>query len=237
MAGAVYACPLEGPTTPATVRAVVDGDTLDLTDGTRLRVLGYDAPELGRDGRADEPFARAARNRAAQLAPPGTRLALRRDVETRDRYGRSLAHAYLPDGRHLAATLLREGFGEILVLPPNVALADCLAAAEARARAGGRGVWTLPSHRVREAASLTPTPGYGVVRGTVSAVQASRRGTRVTLDERVDLWLPAEHRALFDPPIRADRLGRRLTARGILRLRSGRANLVVRHPSALEWAP
>ena len=52
---------------PVKVRQVIDGDTLILADETRLRLIGLDAPELGREGRPDKPWARTARQRLASL--------------------------------------------------------------------------------------------------------------------------------------------------------------------------
>ena len=37
-------------TETATVRHVVDGDSVILTDGRQIRLIGINAPELGRDG-------------------------------------------------------------------------------------------------------------------------------------------------------------------------------------------
>lgn len=74
------------------VERIVDGDTVVCTGSDRrVRLLGYDAPEMhtlaGRLARAD----------MMRLAPKGTMLVLwRYPAETsRDIYGRDLWHAYL----------------------------------------------------------------------------------------------------------------------------------------------
>ncbi len=56
-------CP--APTTVGTfeVQRVVDGDTVRLKDGRSVRMIGVNAPETGKKGRPDEPFAVAARQR------------------------------------------------------------------------------------------------------------------------------------------------------------------------------
>lgn len=236
-ASAPGACPLDAATRTGTVAHVIDGDTLVLTDRSKVRLLGLDAPELGHDGRPDEALARTARTRLSTLAPAGTALRLRTDAETHDRYRRLLAHAYLPDGTSIAATLLREGLGEVLILAPNLWQADCLARAEQRARTARRGVWALPSHRPRPAANIPIRTGYAVVRGTVTSVNVGRKGTAVRLDERVTLWVPRAVVALFPPPALTARTGREVIARGMLRMRGEGGSIVVRHPATLEWPP
>ena len=55
-------------TETATVRHVVDGDSVILADDRPVRLIGINAPEFGRDGRPDEPLAVAARERLRELA-------------------------------------------------------------------------------------------------------------------------------------------------------------------------
>jgi len=74
------------------VSAVPDGDSLDLADGRRIRLLGIDAPERGRC-MADE-----ARARLIQLAG-GKRVRLK-DV-VKDDFGRQLAMVIVEDWRTL----------------------------------------------------------------------------------------------------------------------------------------
>ena len=48
---------------PVMVRAVIDGDTIAVTTFGRVRLLGIDAPEIGRGFDTAAPFAREARDR------------------------------------------------------------------------------------------------------------------------------------------------------------------------------
>jgi endonuclease YncB( thermonuclease family) len=128
---------------------VHDGDSVRLADGRALRLIGIDTPELARDGRPDEPLARAARDRLRELLrDSGMRLELRFDREREDHYGRLLAHAYLPDGRSIAAELLAEGLATQLVVPPNEASWTCFRQAERVARRARLGLWALPGYQV-----------------------------------------------------------------------------------------
>src|SRR5690606_38338142 len=105
-------CPAPERLPQVAVAQVIDGDTLRLTDGRSVRLIGLNTPELGRKGRVAEPLADAARNHLQQLVKASDgRLGLRMGREARDRYGRVLAHAYDVQGNNLEAALLAQGLG------------------------------------------------------------------------------------------------------------------------------
>lgn len=78
---------------------VIDGDTIDI-DGTRLRLAGIDAPEL------DHPFGNQAKWAMVKLCK-GQVITARILPELS--YDRVVAQCFLPDGRDLAAELVRAG--------------------------------------------------------------------------------------------------------------------------------
>lgn len=126
----------------ATVERVVDGDTIKLTDGRRVRLIGIDTPESVDPRRPVECLGREASAYAKQLLPPGTKVRLELDVEELDRYDRTLAYVYrLPDELFVNLDLAEQGFAEQLTVPPNVRHAEQLGAAVAAARSAGRGLW------------------------------------------------------------------------------------------------
>jgi len=88
---------------PLTVTSVVDGDTVDLSDGETVRLIGIDAPEDGTCG-ADEATARLSDLVLGQeitLDNPEM-------VEDRDKYDRLLAYIVV-DGTDAGTVLLSEG--------------------------------------------------------------------------------------------------------------------------------
>ncbi len=125
----------------AQIKRVIDGDTVQLSDGRHLRIIGIDTPELGRDGRADQPLAREAKAYVERLLPMGSSVGLAYDNERFDRHGRTLAHLLRSNGEPLAVALLENGYARTLVIPPNNRQAACYAAIEARARQQRRGIW------------------------------------------------------------------------------------------------
>src|SRR5471032_1747625 len=79
------------------VRAVIDGDTIDVTTVGRVRLLGIDAPEIGRGYDSPAPFAREARDRATSLLLHHW-VRLEQEGATLDVYNRHLAYVVTDDG-------------------------------------------------------------------------------------------------------------------------------------------
>ena len=215
------------------VEYVHDGDTLRLVDGRPVRLIGIDTPELGRDGRPDEPFAIAARDALRELVrDSGMRLQLRYDAERQDRYGRTLAHAYLADGRSIAELLLAAGLASQLTVPPNGWQWRCYQAAERTARAARRGLWALPDQAFQDAASLAEsTRGRVRLRDRVTGIEPRRSGTRLRLASGIVVWVPADDASEF--PDFSTYLGREVEVRGTLGRWRDERQVRVRHPAAL----
>ncbi len=173
----------------ATVGYVNDGDTVRLASGDRVRLVGIDTPELGRDGAADEPMAREAQQALrALLAESRNRVQVVDATEGEDRYGRRLSYLYLPDGRSVQAWLLEQGVAMAVFIAPNLELADCLMAREQRARQDKRGIWSLPAYEpgLPSAQGIPDhVQGAAIVRGRVESVGESRRNIWLNLEGRV----------------------------------------------------
>ncbi len=126
------------------VSRVIDGDTVQLSDGRLIRYLGVDAPEVRRRVgeiwvKDPEPFGEAAMEANRRLVER-KRIRLEYDVVRRDRFGRWLAYVYVGD-MLVNAELVRLGFAHPLTVPPNVRYADRLRALAGEARRERRGLW------------------------------------------------------------------------------------------------
>jgi endonuclease YncB( thermonuclease family) len=231
-------CAIPAGVRSASIKTVIDGDTLELSDGRRVRLIGIDTPEIGRRGEPSEPFAEAARDRLRDLA--GHQVQLVEGVEAKDRYGRTLAHLFDAEGHNIEARLLREGLGFALAVPPNVALVDCHVAAEAQARRASLGVWQ--ESPVVQASQLR-TGGFSLVRGRIRDVRRAGRYLWFETDGELVLRIEPETFAGFDMGPPESLRGRTVVARGwvIDRRRQGSVKagfkpfmLPVRHPMMLE---
>ena len=140
--------PVRGTRTCVVVR-IVDGDTFTCRDGTRVRPIGFDAPEM-----SQRPFGAQARAALAEKIPVGTRVRLERDVEPLDRYGRLLAWVWR-DSVLVNWEMVRDGMAVLLTIPPNVRYVDELVEAQRAAREQRVGLWAadgfecLPQDRRR----------------------------------------------------------------------------------------
>ena len=128
------------PPGAAVVTRITDGDTVHVEGNWVVRYLGIDTPELAHDGQPAQPLAVEASERNRQLAL-GKLAQLEQDREERDRYGRLLRHVWV-DQQLVTVTLLREGLGRVYVAGLYRKHRAELFAAEAEARAAGRGVWS-----------------------------------------------------------------------------------------------
>ncbi|AWY42376.1 thermonuclease family protein [Pseudomonas putida] len=216
-------CPAPSALAPVAVQRVVDGDTLRLSDGRSVRMIGLNTPELGKKGRTDEPFAVAARKRLeALVAASDGRVGLLPGKESKDHYGRTLAHVYGADGANLEAQMLAEGLGFLVAIPPNVDLVACQQAAERSARQAGLGVWRQSP--VLKADQIS-TAGFAVLSGRVSKVQRNRGGVWIELQDSVVLRVAPNVLARFDANSLQKLEGRQIEARGWVLDRSRRGGL------------
>jgi endonuclease YncB( thermonuclease family) len=214
---------------------VYDGDSVRLEDGRKLRLIGIDTPELGRDGAPDRPGAEAARAYLQGLldARDG-RVLVRKGRAAVDRYGRQLVHLYLPDGRNLARLLLAQGLGLAIAIPPNLSALDCYFSAEDQARSARLGLWR--SDPAVQAAELpADAEGFSLVRGRIRRVGNSRRALWLNLHGGLALRVDRPDLQYFTDLEADARLGRALEVRGWIYRRNGEQRMQLRHPAALRW--
>ena len=213
------ACPLLPGGQEVVVRQVVDGDTLRLVDGRSVRLIGVNAPELGKSGGTAQPYAEAARRRLQELvAASDERLRLVPGSEATDHYGRTLAHLYDREGDNLEARLIAEGLGYAVAIAPNTRLADCQAAAQSQARRARLGVWKqapAPATRITEG-------GFAVVQGRLLDVERNRGGLWLQFEGDLVVNVPERFVEAFDGVPLRQWIGRQLEARGWIADRSRR---------------
>ena len=123
----------------ATLASVVDGDTIALTTGTRVRLLQIDTPEVG----SGECYSRAAARELRRLLPPGARVVLEADPELDavDDHGRLLRYV-VRNGQNVNVELVRRGAATVWFYGGERGrYATTLLAAAQQARRERRGLW------------------------------------------------------------------------------------------------
>ncbi len=135
------------------VERAVDGDTLKLENGERVRLIGIDTPEvhesvkLYRDSKKsgqDIEVIQALGRRSAKFTKDlvvGKRVRLEFDVEKHDKYKRLLAYVYLKDGTFVNAEIVKQGYASLMTYPPNVKYVDVFKKLYQEARENNRGLW------------------------------------------------------------------------------------------------
>ena len=229
-------CPPDRIDASHQVAQVIDGDTVRLRNGDKLRFIGINTPEIGRDGKASEPFAHRAKDRLTQLLKSQNyTLNLRIGNEPRDRYKRLLAHAYLADNRSINAILLREGLAARVTIPPNVRDFRCYRKAEWQARKVYRGIWSLPQSSVENVAGLAAnTRGFRILSGRVTAVRENRGILYLSLQNHLRLRVDKRDRHYFAPSFLQNLTGVRIRIRGWITARNGQLRMRLRHPAEIE---
>jgi len=135
------------------VKRAVDGDTLLLSSGERVRLIGIDTPEMhesnklqrdsqrsGQDASTIQKLGRLSYEFTRNLVE-GKRVSLEFDAEKYDKYKRLLAYVYLKDGTFVNAEIVKQGYASLMSIPPNVKYADLFQQLYREARENRRGLW------------------------------------------------------------------------------------------------
>lgn len=124
-----------GQTILATVTYVIDGDTIEVDGEERVRYLGINTPESGR------PYFTEATNENKKLVEE-KEVKLELDVQTKDKYGRTLAYVWIGDTM-VNLELVCRGYANVYSFPPNIKYKDLFLEAESEAKEAQRGIWAL----------------------------------------------------------------------------------------------
>lgn len=117
----------------ASVTHVVDGDTIEIEGGRRVRYIGIDTPEL------TKCFGSSAKEKNSDLVA-GKTVRLVGDVSEKDSYGRLLRYVYVED-MFVNDTLVRQGFARAEPVKPDTLFASQFYAAQTEAKQENRGLW------------------------------------------------------------------------------------------------
>lgn len=115
------------------VTRVLDGDTIETSKGERIRYLGINAPETGQPFSSDAALA----NKTLVL---GKKASLEFDVQSKDRYGRTLSYVFAGN-TFVNLEMVRKGLAVSETLQPNVKYQDEILKAQKDARNNCLGIW------------------------------------------------------------------------------------------------
>lgn len=124
---------------PLKLQRVIDGDTVKLSDGSSVRLTGFNSFEL-KDSGWKRQYARQARSRAQEVLTET--IFVTPWPASKDRYGRLLGNLWMGE-YYLGEILVAEGLALTISIPPENRLVACLSDLEWKARYAKRGVWAL----------------------------------------------------------------------------------------------
>jgi endonuclease YncB( thermonuclease family) len=219
-----------------TVAQVYDGDTLRLADGRKLRLIGINTPERGRDGQADQPFYKEAKNHLQTIVQNNNnKLKIVFGRDKHDRYKRLLAHIFTVDGTNISQLLILEGLGYSIAVPPNLTFLTCYKEAENNARKQQRGIWNHHFSKPVNASVLTKAHlGFQQVTGKVQRVGESKSSFWLNLDKNFALRVQKKYLDQFTTYQPKELLNKTLTARGWIYYRNNEYRMSIKHPASIQ---
>jgi micrococcal nuclease len=122
------------------VSRAIDGDTLLLSNGERIRLIGVNTPETVHPNKPVEYFGKEA-SAFTKREIEGRKVRLEYDWQKQDRYGRTLGYVYrIPDDFFLNAEIIKQGYGHAYTPFPFKYL-DQFRQYEREARENKKGLW------------------------------------------------------------------------------------------------
>ena len=126
------------------VTRVIDGDTIVLESGERVRLLGVNAPEVNHPKKPVEAFGKEAADFARRMVEGKlVRLELDPNVRPRNKHSRTLAYVFLQDGTFLNAEIVKQGYGFAVTTFPPLKYEYDFRKLEVEARENRRGLWSM----------------------------------------------------------------------------------------------
>ena len=134
--------PMETPSVETELKKVtqvIDGDTIEIEGGAKIRYVGINTPETNHPSLGKECYGEQAKE-ANKLLVEGQMVRLEKDVSETDRYGRLLRYVYVGD-IFVNDYLVREGFAFASSYPPDVRHQERFTEAQREALEKERGFW------------------------------------------------------------------------------------------------
>lgn len=121
------------------INRVVDGDTVEMEGGIKIRYIGVNTPETKDPRRGVECFGEEAFQFNKNLIE-GKKVTLEKDISDKDKYGRLLRYVWL-EGVLVNEELVKQGFASVATYPPDVKYYQRLLNAQNYAKDNQLGLW------------------------------------------------------------------------------------------------
>lgn len=155
------------------VTRVIDGDTIEIEGGERVRYIGIDTPETVDPRKPVQCFGVEASKKNKELVE-GKSVRLEKDITNRDKYNRFLRYVWIGD-TFVNLELVQQGFAQSYSYPPDIKYQDRFVAAQKVARESKIGLWgACPAESKTSAPPPLALPESGasgqcVIKGNISS--------------------------------------------------------------------
>lgn len=151
------------------VTRVIDGDTIEIEGGIKVRYIGIDTPETVDPRKPVQCFGVEASNKNKELVE-GKRVRLEQDISEADKYGRLLRYVYVY-GTFVNDYLVRQGYAYAYTYPPDVKYSEQFVQAQKEARENNRGLWSgCPTTTTITTTTTTLSPTTTVLPTTTTTI-------------------------------------------------------------------
>ncbi|AEG02249.1 thermonuclease family protein [Methylomonas methanica] len=216
------------------VEKVFDGDTILLSNGQKVRLLGVNTPEIAGRNKNAEPGGEQAKTWLRQRIEH-KKVRLEGDVEKQDKYQRSLAYVFAEDKQHINLELVRLGLAAVNIYPPNLKYVDALLEAQKSAEQAERGLWGLQAYAAQPFIDLNEEnyKGWKRVTGRIRALKLTAKYSYLQFSDHVSVRIENQNRSLF--PSLQSYVGQSIEARGWVAKSKDRFAVQVRHPGDIRY--
>ncbi|MDP1629464.1 MAG: thermonuclease family protein, partial [bacterium] len=152
------------------VTRVIDGDTIEIEGGERVRYIGIDTPETMDPRKPIQCFGVEAAKKNKELIE-GKMARLEKDITDRDKYNRLLRYVWVDD-MFVNLELVKQGFAYSYSYPPDIKYQEQFLKAQQEAREAKQGLWgACPVNTISSAAAPQESPADNscLIKGNINA--------------------------------------------------------------------
>ncbi|MCX6813137.1 MAG: thermonuclease family protein [Candidatus Azambacteria bacterium] len=146
---------------------VVDGDTIEIEGGEKVRYIGIDTPETVDPRKSVQCFGVEASKKNKEMVE-GKMVRLEKDITDRDKYNRLLRYIWIDDVL-VNLELVNQGFAYSYSYPPDIKYQDQIVKAQQEAKDASRGLWSAcPAQTVIPTLQENNPDGSCLIKGNIS---------------------------------------------------------------------
>lgn len=215
------------------IKKIYDGDTVLLSNGSKVRFLGVNTPEVEGRRKSAQAGGEEAKRWLKEILK-NKKVRLEKDVEKKDKYNRTLAHLFTKDKLHINLELVKRGLANVNIHPPNLKYTADLMQAQQQAEKNKLGVWNRQEYSPKLADQLNRSnyKGWQRIKGEIQTIRQTRKYAYLKLTESFSLKISLQSLDLF--PDLNSYSGRQVEVRGWINKSKKKYMMFIRHPSQIK---